>query len=372
MALTAAMKRPRSAVDHHGMPAEIRRQRGAGSWQTGLDVMTGRLRITPERFYLLACVALVALTVIVFTGAAVRVTGSGLGCPDWPNCYQGRLVAEAHTHAWIEFGNRLFSGFVAVVVVATGGIAFLRRPFRRDLAVLGMLLPAGVVGQAVLGGLTVWYGLAPGWVMSHFILSMLVLVAASMLAWRAQPRYPDRIPRQADRPTAWWVWGLVPLGALSVFLGTMATAAGPHAGGAGTGDVVPRLNFQGPHTLSWLVERHGVIAGALGVLSVVVWWIARNRGAVRGVRVRVARICMLMAAQGVLGIAQYRLHLPTELVWVHVCLATLLWVGIVLAAVQVGLPWRVPAAEKAPTGAAQADAEPAASARAPVAQPATR
>src|SRR5437879_4384206 len=121
--------------------------------------MLGRLRISPERYFIVACVALVALTLIVFTGAAVRVTGAGLGCPNWPNCYHGRLVAEAHTHALIEFGNRMLSGFVAITAIAAGAMAFLRRPFRRDLAVLGVLLPLGVVSQAVLGGLTVLYGL---------------------------------------------------------------------------------------------------------------------------------------------------------------------------------------------------------------------
>ena len=309
--------------------------------------MLGRLRISPERYFIVACVALVALTLIVFTGAAVRVTGSGLGCPDWPNCSQGRLVAEGHTHAWIEFGNRLLSGFVGVAAIAAGALAFLRRPFRRDLAILGALLPLGVVGQAVLGGLTVLYGLTPGWVMSHYILSMVILVAASLLAWRSQPGYPERIPPQADRITTRWVWALVPLGALTVFAGTAATAAGPHAGGSGTGDIVPRLNFEGPSTMTWLVERHGVLAGALGVLSVVVRWVARRRGAVASLQMRLTRVCLLLAAQGVLGILQYQLHLPAELVWVHVSLAALLWVGIVLAAVQVGLPVRAPRAEPA-------------------------
>jgi len=310
--------------------------------------MRGRLRISPERYFAIACVALVALTLIVFTGAAVRVTGSGLGCPDWPNCYQGRLVAEAQTHAWIEFGNRMLSGFVGIAAIAAGALAFLRRPFRRDLAILGVLLPLGVVGQGVLGGLTVWYGLKPGWVMSHFILSMLILVAASTLAWRAQPSFPDEIPPQADRVTTRWVWSLVPLGALTVFLGTAATAAGPHAGGKGTGDVVPRLHFEGPSTLTWLVDRHGAIAALLGVLSLVVWAVARRRASVRSLQTRLTRICLLLAAQGLLGILQYRLHLPAELVWLHVALATLLWVGIVLAAVQVAAPARAPRPARAP------------------------
>src|SRR5512132_1885935 len=108
--------------------------------------MRDRFRISPERYFIISAIALVALTLIVFTGAAVRVTGSGLGCPNWPQCYDnGRLVAELNSHAWIEVGNRMFTGFVAVAAVAAGLLAFFRVPFRHDLAVLGVLLPLGVV-----------------------------------------------------------------------------------------------------------------------------------------------------------------------------------------------------------------------------------
>jgi heme a synthase len=284
--------------------------------------MRGRIRVSPRGYFVVSAVALVALTLIVFTGAAVRVTGSGLGCPDWPNCYEdGRLVAELNSHAWIEFGNRLLSGFVGVAAIAAGVLAFFRRPFRRDLAALGMALPVGVVGQAVLGGLTVIYGLAPGLVMGHFLLSMVILAAADLLTARA-------------------VWVLAVLGAVTVVAGTAATAAGPHAGGSGTGDLVHRLSFRGEDTLGWLIDRHGVLAAALGIVAVGVWWIARRRGADRGLRKRLTRICVLLALQGGLGIVQYQLELPAEIVWIHVALATLLWVGIVLATVQVGSPAR--------------------------------
>src|SRR4051795_10429436 len=172
--------------------------------------MRDRIRITPHVYFLVSAAALVALTLIVFTGAAVRVTGSGLGCPSWPNCYSnGRLVAETNSHALIEFGNRTLTGFVALAAVAAGVLAFFRRPFRRDLAILGVLLPVGVVAQAVLGGLTVVYGLAPGFVMGHYGLSMLVLVAAAALAWRARPAYGPDEPCTADRTTAGAVWAMV-------------------------------------------------------------------------------------------------------------------------------------------------------------------
>ena len=324
--------------------------------------MRERLAVGPRTYFLISAVALVALTLIVFTGAAVRVTGSGLGCPSWPNCYDnGRLVAETNSHALIEFGNRTLTSFVGLAAAAAGLMAFFRVPFRRDLAMLGVLLPLGVVTQAVLGGLTVVYGLAPGWVMGHYGLSMLILVAAGALAWRARPAFGPDEPRTADLATARAVWVMFAVGAVTIFLGTAATAAGPHAGGSGTGDIVNRLSFRGADTLKWLVERHGWFATALGLIAVGTWFLARRRGADRELRVRLTRICLLMALQGVIGIVQYRLKLPSEIVWVHVATATLLWVGIVLAAMQAGSPVRerVPQVAAADEGALSAGGAPA-------------
>ncbi len=303
--------------------------------------MRERFAVSPRTYFLVTAVALGALTLIVFTGAAVRVTGSGLGCPSWPRCYDnGRLVAETNSHALIEFGNRTLTSFVALAAVAAGLLAFFRKPFRKDLAVLGVLLPLGVVIQAVMGGLTVVYGLAPGWVMAHYGLSMLILVAAGTLAWRARPDYGPSEPRTADLATARAIWAMFGLGAATIFVGTAATAAGPHAGGSGTGDIVNRLSFEGADTLNWLINRHGWFATALGLLAVATWWLARRRNAHPELQTRLTRICLLMALQGVIGIVQYRLKLPAEIVWVHVATATLLWVGIVLAAVQAGSPVR--------------------------------
>ena len=314
-------------------------------------------RISPERYFLVSATALVALTLIVFTGAAVRVTGSGLGCPHWPECYSnGRLVAELNSHAWIEFGNRLFTSIVAAIAVAAGLLSFFRRPFRRDLAILGTLLPLGVAGQAVMGGLTVLYGLAPGWVMGHYLLSMAILVAAGTLAWRSRPAFERGETPAADRLTARAVWALFALGGVTIFAGTAATAAGPHAGGEGTGDVVNRFDFKGSTTVNWLINRHGVLAALLGVLAVATWWLARQRGADGELRMRLTRICVLLAVQGAVGIVQFQLELPAEIVWVHVALATLTWVGIVLAAVQVGTSSRAPARSEDFVGRAGAPA----------------
>jgi len=310
--------------------------------------MKARFTLTSRQYYAVACVAMGTLVLIVFTGAAVRVTGSGLGCPDWPNCYEdGRLTPELGTHSYIEFGNRMLTSVVGISAIAALVLAFARKPFRRDLALIAALLPLGVLGQAVMGGLTVLYGLAPGWVMAHFALSMVLLVAAGTLVWRARPEWQPG-ERAGDLAVARWVWSLFALGGVTLFAGTAATAAGPHAGGSGTGDVVERFSFKGADTVGWLIERHGALAAALGVLAIACWWVARRHGADASLVHRLARVCLLMAAQGVLGIVQYRLDVPAELVWVHVAMATLLWVGIVLAAVQVGSPVKVASPRSAP------------------------
>src|SRR5580700_10741553 len=145
---------------------------------------TNGYTVTPEQYLRFAYAGLIALTLIVLTGAAVRLTGSGLGCPTWPKCY-GNVYPPLRTHALIEFSNRL----ITVPVSIAAGLAWLaavrRRPYRRDLVWLGALLPLGVVAQAVLGGFTVKGALDYGWVMGHFALSMLILVAATVLVGRA-------------------------------------------------------------------------------------------------------------------------------------------------------------------------------------------
>src|SRR5680860_491410 len=111
--------------------------------------LNDRLEISPRRYAQVALVALAALSLVVLTGAAVRLTGSGLGCPDWPKCYGG-TVPPLDAHAVIEYANRVFTGFVGVAVIAASVLAWFRRPFRWHLAFFGALLPLGVIGQAIL------------------------------------------------------------------------------------------------------------------------------------------------------------------------------------------------------------------------------
>src|SRR5947208_3366437 len=141
--------------------------------------------VTPSAFRRLAVVATALLAVIVVSGAAVRLTSSGLGCPTWPRCTDTSLVAPPTYHALVEFVNRVVSALVGVVVAAVAVASLLRRPRRVDLAWLSWSLVAGFLGQAVIGGLSVKFGLAPGWVMAHFLLSMLLLLAALVLVHRS-------------------------------------------------------------------------------------------------------------------------------------------------------------------------------------------
>jgi cytochrome c oxidase assembly protein subunit 15 len=278
-------------------------------------------------------VSLAALIVIVLTGAAVRLTDSGLGCPDWPRCY-GKALPPLSSHALIEFGNRALSGAVGVIVVVAALLAMFRRPYRRDLAVLAWLLPVGVLAQGVLGGYTVEEHLAPGFVMAHFGLSMLILIAAVALAWRSAHE-PGSRPVSHDRAGVWAVRALAPLAAIAVFAGTAATAAGPHSGGA-VGQRVHRLYFEGRDTLSWIVHRHATIAALFGVIAIGVWLLHRHRGTSEGVLEPLTVLCVLLAGEGLVGSVQYELHLPADMVWVHVTLATLIWVTVLWAVAAAG------------------------------------
>ncbi len=301
---------------------------------------------------------------IVLTGAAVRLTGSGLGCPTWPKCY-GNVYPPLSTHAVIEFSNRLLTAPVSIAAGAAWLGALRRRPYRRDLMWLGALLPIGVIGQAVLGGFTVRGDLDYGWVMGHFALSMLILVAAVVLAWRAgrspighephtepagqqldalasgagiDSRADVGLPlgrTPTDRTLVWSVRALVGLGALTIFAGTAATAAGPHAGGS-PGQKINRLDFDGRGTMDFVIHRHGEIAFVFGLAALVVWWLARRRDADPVLRRALSALCVLIALQGAVGLDQYETHLPTELVWVHVGLASLTWLAALWAACAAG------------------------------------
>jgi cytochrome c oxidase assembly protein subunit 15 len=235
-----------------------------------------------------------------------------------------------------------------------------------------------VIGQAVLGGFTVRGALDYGWVMSHFALSMLILLAAALLAWRAGEPTLDEVSDDGragvggrllgrgaasaqadakapiDRRLILSLRWLVGLGALTIFAGTAATAAGPHAGGS-PGQRINRLDFDGRGTMDFVIHRHGEIALAFGLAAVAVWWMARRRHARPVVQRSMTVLCVLLALQGVVGLDQYETHLPTELVWVHVGLACGTWLAAVWAACAAGSlsPRPAPGDSEQPFGAPQ-------------------
>ena len=186
----------------------------------------------------------------------------------------------------------------------------------------------------MLGGFTVREHLAPGFVMGHFALSMIVLIAAVALAWRATYETGSR-PRSTDRLVVWSVRALAPLGALAIFGGTAATAAGPHAGGS-PGQRIHRLHFKGNQTLTWVVHRHATIAAVFGIAVIAVWLLRRRRGAEADALEPLTVLGVLLAAQGLVGSVQYELRLPTDMVWVHVTLATFTWLAVLWAVAAAG------------------------------------
>jgi cytochrome c oxidase assembly protein subunit 15 len=323
---------------------------------------TNGYTVTPAQYVKLSYIALGALTLIVLTGAAVRLTGSGLGCPTWPKCY-GNVYPPLNSHAIIEFSNRLLTGPVCIAAGLAWLGALRRRPYRRDLTRIAALLPLGVIGQAVLGGFTVRGALDYGWVMGHFALSMLILVAAVILVWRAthEPVDEQALVREGeDRTLVRAVRGLVALGALTIFAGTAATAAGPHGGGS-PGQKINRLSFDGRATMDFVIHRHAEIAFVFSLAAVALWWLARRRKAAPTVRRPLTILCVLLAVQGLVGLDQYYTHLPVGLVWVHVALASctwlsLMWVGCASGAL---LPRRASEALEARLKAPLRPAEPA-------------
>jgi cytochrome c oxidase assembly protein subunit 15 len=286
--------------------------------------------LTPRQYELVTLTALVLLFAIVLSGAAVRLTGSGLGCENWPRCGE-TVVAPLETHALIEFGNRVVTGIVGIPCLIAFFTSFLRSPRRRDLTLLSALLPLSVLGQAVLGGLTVIFELRPGFVMGHFLLSMLILAAAVALYWRARHEPEDRPVH--DRKVVLATRALIPFGGLALFAGTLATAAGPHPGSAGTGEVVGRLDWI---ALDAMIHWHGRTGTLLGLASVFAWYVARKSGAGRALMRPLTILCLLVASQGVIGFAQYTLDLPAGLVWIHIVVASAAWVALLFSVAAAG------------------------------------
>ncbi len=279
-------------------------------------------RITPSGYRRVTLFALVALAFIVVTGAAVRLTGSGLGCTDWPTCEQGRLAPSEITDApaMIEFANRLVTGLVSVAVILAVAGALRRVPRRRDLVWLAAGLVAGVLAQIVLGGLVVLFELSPRLVMGHFLLSMVILWNATVLHHRAAR--PDGPALPLVGPTAIGLGRLAAAAAaLVVFTGTVVTAAGPHAGDT----QAARLELFVPD----VARVHGtsvVVLVSLTLALVVVLGRERAPAAVQ----RSARVLLaVLLAQAAVGYTQYFTGVPVLLVGLHVLGAVSVWIAVV-------------------------------------------
>jgi cytochrome c oxidase assembly protein subunit 15 len=270
--------------------------------------------------------ALVLTALIVVTGGAVRLTGSGLGCSNWPECSAGHLTPALQFHGLVEFGNRLVTVVLTVAVAAAFLGAVFRAPRRRDLIWLSGGLVAGVLAQAVLGGIVVYTKLNPYVVMVHFVATMVLLVDAVVLVHRSTRDYsPGSARLLVPRPVIRLFYGLLALLGVVVAAGTATSGAGPHAGDSSGQQVAKRI----PIALRDMAELHSSLALLLiGVTIGLV--VALHAGDVPERVRRSARILMaVLVAQAAVGYTQYFTHLPALLVELHLVGATALVIGAV-------------------------------------------
>lgn len=289
------------------------------------------LRLSPSAYRRITLLALLALAFIIVTGGAVRLTGSGLGCPDWPTCARGRVVAEVSFHPMVEFVNRAITGLVSLAVILAVLGSLVRRPRRNDLIVLSLGLVLGIVAQIVLGGETVKHDLAPPYVMAHFLLSLLVVWDATVLHHRAgqepgrtRPVVPPEILAMARL--------IVVSSMLTLFTGTIVTGAGPHAGD----ETARRLDF----AVADVARFHGISVTFLVLVTAITLWRLRSAGAPADAVRRGNLLLATLVAQAAVGYTQYFTGVPALLVGVHLAGATAVWVAVLQF--NLGLTRRVP------------------------------
>jgi heme A synthase len=278
----------------------------------------------------IAFTGVLASLAIIPTGAAVRLSQSGLGCTDWPTCTATSLVASGVRgspliHRWVEFGNRLVTAGILVIAIAVLIAAWRFRPApdarrRRDLVLLAAAQPAGIIAQAMIGGIVVLTKLSPFWVSLHYLATLPVLAAAVALHVRCtegtEPARPLAAPlvRLVAR-------ALVAVTAVMMVAGTLVTGTGPLAG---AGDV-PRYRFL---SLTAVTQLHADIGWVLGTLALMLVLIMHLTEAPRR-GIRLSWIVLgLIGVQGAIGYAQYFAHLPAGLVWLHVANTALIWIAV--------------------------------------------
>lgn len=287
-------------------------------------------RVSPPLIRRIYKANLVAQAGIVVTGAVVRITGSGLGCPTWPQCVEGSYLPtsrqEEEWHKYVEFGNRLLTFVLAALAIAAvvAAIVDARRrsrlglPRRRSLTVLAVIPLLGTVLQAILGGITVLTELHPLTVAAHFLVSMGLIAACVFLVARSGD--------PVDSPTTWLVpppvrllgWLVVAATSLVVLLGVIVTGSGPHSGDA---DTEARFSFD-PRTVAWLhadtvLLMLGLLIGFAIAVRVTTSPQLLNR--------RITVLLIVVLLQGAVGYIQYFTGLPELLVTIHVLGAVIVW-----------------------------------------------
>ncbi len=286
------------------------------------------LRPTPLAMRRIALAGVAASTLIIWTGGAVRLSESGLGCTTWPKCTSASLVASGATgdpliHRWVEFGNRLATGAIFIIAIAVFIAAWQYRAGgrrRRDLVWLASAQPAGIAAQALIGGIVVLTKLDPFWVSLHFIATLPVLAAAVALHVRCTEGTAK--PAALAQPlAALLARALLVVTSVMMLAGTLVTGAGPLAG---AGDV-QRYHFL---PLSAVTQLHADIGWVLGTVAVMTAVCLKLTQAPRRA-VRLGWLVLaLIGTQGIIGYVQYFAGLPAGLVWVHVANASLIWIAV--------------------------------------------
>jgi heme a synthase len=295
---------------------------------------------SPATMRRIALAGVLAFAGIILTGAAVRLSQSGLGCPDWPNCTAHSIVASGAgttdsglVHRWIEFTNRSLTGVILVVAVAVSVAAWRFRPpggggRQRDLVRLALVQPAGIIAQAVFGGIVVLTDLDPVWVSVHFLLSIsLVALAVALYARTAAIAAAPSVAAPPEPPVRRDLRilsvALVAVVAVMLAAGTVVTGTGPLAGGRlPDGHLVPRYHLP----LAGVTQLHADIGWLLTGITVALLAGLHFTGAPRRVRRLGWAMAGLILAQGAIGYTQYFTGLPAGLVWVHVTGAVLIWI----------------------------------------------
>jgi heme a synthase len=287
--------------------------------------------LSPRGYRRITFAAILAQAFIVVTGAAVRLTGSGLGCSDWPRCEEDRFVAPLEGHALIEFVNRAFSLVVLASVIAAIVGARKRVPYRSDLLVLSLALLVGVAAQIVLGGIVVRLELAPVSVIGHFLLSVVLIWLAVLLHDRAG-HDGSRGVLAVPSAVGWLAAAMVAGATVVIVSGTVVTATGPHSGD----ERADRLMW---FDITEVVRFHAVSAITLLGLTLAALWLLYRRGAAPGVRRRAGWVTGVLLVQGAIGYTQYFTGVPPLLVGIHVAGAVVTW--IVVLRFHLGLRVRV-------------------------------